>query len=242
MNPNTIKIENKGKTQIIAHRGVSGLEKENTHAAFVAAGNRSYFGIESDVHRTADGKFVMIHDDDTARVAIDKLPVEETTYETLRALRLTDMDGKRGRSDLRIPSLSEYVSICKKYGKIGVLELKNAFSVSDILSICEEIDAQDYFNSMIFISFCYDNLVLLKRNRPEAEAQFLTVKFTEDLVERLTEYDLGLDIYYKYLTAENVALCHENGICVNCWTVDSAEDAAMLIGYGVDYITSNILE
>ena len=45
-----------------------------------------------------------------------------------------------------------------------------------------------------------------------------------------------------YLTAENVALCHENGICVNCWTVDSAEDAAMLIGYGVDYITSNILE
>lgn len=40
---------------MIAHRGVSGLERENTCAAFVAAGNRSYYGIETDIHRTADG-------------------------------------------------------------------------------------------------------------------------------------------------------------------------------------------
>ena len=57
---NTIKLENKGHTQMIAHRGVCGLEPENTNAAFIAAGNRSYYGIESDVHKTADGKFVSI--------------------------------------------------------------------------------------------------------------------------------------------------------------------------------------
>lgn len=38
---NTISIDSKN-VQIIAHRGVSGLEMENTAAAFVAAGNRSY--------------------------------------------------------------------------------------------------------------------------------------------------------------------------------------------------------
>ena len=64
----TIKIEKKN-TLMVAHRGVSGLEKENTLAAFIAAGNRSYYGIETDVHRTADGQFVVFHDDNTQRVA-----------------------------------------------------------------------------------------------------------------------------------------------------------------------------
>ena len=30
-------------TRMIAHRGLSGIERENTCAAFVAAGNRSYY-------------------------------------------------------------------------------------------------------------------------------------------------------------------------------------------------------
>ena len=55
----TIKF-NKKNVKIIAHRGLSGIECENTNAAFVAAGNRSYFGIETDVHITADGKFVLV--------------------------------------------------------------------------------------------------------------------------------------------------------------------------------------
>ena len=57
------------KPKMIAHRGVSKLERENTCAAFIAAGNRSYFGIETDVHVTADGQYVIIHDDTTTRVA-----------------------------------------------------------------------------------------------------------------------------------------------------------------------------
>ena len=63
----TVKISH-GNTKMIAHRGLSGIEQENTNAAFVAAGNRSYYGIETDVHRTADGQYVIIHDDTTARV------------------------------------------------------------------------------------------------------------------------------------------------------------------------------
>ena len=60
---NTIKFDKKD-TRVIAHRGLSGLEKENTNSAFVAAGNRSYYGIETDIHRTKDGHFVINHDGD----------------------------------------------------------------------------------------------------------------------------------------------------------------------------------
>ena len=65
---NTIKIEKKN-TKIIAHRGLSGIEPENTNAAFVAAGNRSYFGIETDVHKTLDGEIVISHDAHLRRTA-----------------------------------------------------------------------------------------------------------------------------------------------------------------------------
>ena len=72
----TTKI-NRGNTKMIAHRGLSGLETENSIPAFVAAANRSYYGIETDVHRTGDGRFVIIHDDATDRVAKESLDVEK---------------------------------------------------------------------------------------------------------------------------------------------------------------------
>ena len=194
------------------------------------------------MHRTLDGYYVVIHDDNTARVAVDKLVVEESTYETLRSLRLTDKNGEKGRSDLRIPSLEEYISICKKYEKIAVLELKNHFDPEQVEEIVKTIESLDHLEGTVFISFDYNNMVNLKRLRPNATAQFLVSSFGEDLIDKLLAYNLDLDIYYKALTAENVALCHENGIKVNCWTVDDPEKAEALIGYGVDYITTNILE
>ena len=58
----TIKV-NKGNVKMVAHRGVSGLELENTNAAFVVAGNRTYYGIETDVHVTKDEQIAVFHDD-----------------------------------------------------------------------------------------------------------------------------------------------------------------------------------
>lgn len=115
---NTIKI-NKLKTKMIAHRGLSGIEKENSNAAFVAAGNRSYFGIETDVHVTKDGKFVIIHDATTDRISLDayKINVEENDYSTIENIVLPDLDGSTSRGDIRIPLLIEYINICKKYEK-----------------------------------------------------------------------------------------------------------------------------
>ena len=159
---NTIKLESKGHTQMIAHRGVCGLEPENTHAAFVAAGNRSYYGIEADVHKTADRKFVIMHDGNTLRMSGDDIEISKATFETLRGLRLKQKDGKRGRTDLRIPSMEEYLEICKYYGKKAVLELKDAFTDEDIDEIIRIGDNLGYMEHIVFISFKLNNLLLLK--------------------------------------------------------------------------------
>ena len=87
---NTIKFD-KGNVQVVAHRGLSGLEPENSIPAFVAAGNRSYFGIETDIHVTKDGKFIVIHDETTTRVAGDTIYVEECTYDFVRKVVLDNI-------------------------------------------------------------------------------------------------------------------------------------------------------
>ena len=237
----TIKI-NAGKTLMVAHRGVSGIEKENTHAAFVAAGNRSHYGIETDVHRTLDGKYVCFHDDTTGRVAIDNLVVEESTFDTLRNLLLTDVDGKKGRTDLRIPTLQEYIQICKKYDKVAVLELKNHFPEEDVIRIIEIIQQEGYLSNVIFISFDFENMLTIRRLLPKQRAQYLTVKYSEELVEQLVNERLDLDILHEALTKENIEYMHSRGIVINCWTVDDPARGEELASWGVDYITSNILE
>lgn len=233
---------NSDKVKVIAHRGLSGIELENTNSAFVAAGNRSYFGIETDVHRTSDGEFIIIHDDNTKRVAQDEMIVEKTCYETLRAIRLCDKDGKKGRYDLMMPSLREYIQICKKYEKKAVLELKNHFKPVDVYKIIDVIAGEEYLDNTIFISFDLPNMICIRERLPEQKAQFLISEYTDWLLDTLVKHHLDLDIKYTALKSEHVKELHENGIEVNVWTVDTLEDAQRMIDYGVDYITSNIVE
>ena len=235
----TIKLG--APVRMIAHRGMCGLERENTCAAFVAAGNRSYYGVETDVHRTADGKFIVIHDDTTDRVTGISCTVEETDFDTLRALRAMDLEGVT-RGDLQLPSLDEYIRICKKYEKEAVLELKNHFEPKDIEAIIAIIRDLGWLEHTTFISFDLPNMLCIREKLPQQQAQYLVEKFGDDLLDILTKNHLDLDIYYKAISAEQVRACHDAGILVNVWTVNGLEDGKRLAEYGVDFITSNILE
>lgn len=238
----TLKLICDNKPLMVAHRGLSGIEKENTHGAFIAAGNRSYYGIETDIHRTLDGKYVCMHDFDTARVGIDKLVVEESTYDTLRSLKLCGKDGKKDRADICIPSLAEYIAICRRYDKVAVCELKGGFTKDEIIEICAIIAAEGWIHRTVFISFTLQNLIHLREYLPKQAAQFLFSGDPKDVPEILNEYDLDLDIYYKDLSTELCEKVHSDGHKINVWTIDDPEDAAELVRMGVDFITSNILE
>lgn len=240
----TVKFFHPRKPQMIAHRGVSGLETENTCAAFVAAGNRSYFGVETDVHASADGVYILSHDDNVRRVSGEELRIPDTDAATLRALTLYDKaSGQKDRGDLRLPLLEEYVRICRWYEKTCVLEVKETLRPRQMAGIVESIRALGWLEHTIFISFAHENLVELRRLLPAARLQFLTGDAPDEaLLARLLPWRLDLDIYYKSLTQQGLALMHQNGVQVNCWTVDEAPAAAQLADWGVDYITSNILE
>lgn len=232
---------NKGSALMVAHRGLSGIERENTIAAFVAAANRSYFGIETDVYRTKDGKYVLFHDGTTGRIGLDNIPITESTYNLLSSVELTDVDG-RTRSDLHIALLSEYVRVCKKYGKKCVLEIKGQFEREHIKDVVDIIKDENYVDGVIFISFHICNLIYMREFLPDQPAQLLTGEINDNMLKMLLENKLDIDVIHTMVTEENIKLLHENGIKVNVWTVDDPQKGEQYAAWGVDYITTNILE
>lgn len=238
---NTIKF-NKKDVLVVAHRGLSGIEKENTNSAFVAAGNRSYYGIETDIRRTADGRFIVNHDGALTRVAGENVPVEEVSLAVSQSVILFDKDGSKDRADLRPCTLENYLSICKKYEKHCVLELKSDFTVEETEHFISVIKSFDYLDNLTFISFKFDNLVKIREILPDQPIQYLFSEINEEVIERSINAKFDVDVRYTELTAEYVQRFHDAGLKVNCWTVDSPEDAERLVEMGVDFITTNILE
>ena len=227
---------------MVAHRGLSGIEPENTAAAFIAAGNRSYFGVETDIYRTLDGRFAVNHDGNLSRVGGVDMLVEGSTLEELQQVVLFDKDGAKNRCDLRVCTLESYLSICKRYEKHCVLELKSDFTDSEIARIIEIIEAYGCIDTVTFISFNYNNLLRIRKILPNQSAQYLFGNVTDEVISMLAKDRIDADVHYPCLTKENIDALHFANIKVNCWTVDSKFDAENLAMWGVDYITSNILE
>jgi len=238
---NTIKFDNRN-TRMTAHRGLSGLERENTASAFVAAGNRNYYGIETDIWRTSDGHFVVNHDGRADRVAGVRVDMETTPWALLREVVLYDTDGTKDRFDLRLPSLENYITICKKYEKVCVLELKSVFTSEETASFIEIIRRYDYLDRVIFISFHYDNLLSVRALLPHQPCQYLTGDNSDEMIAKLAADGMDIDILHTALTEERVQAMHRAGLTVNCWTVDNPARGEELARWGVDHITSNILE
>lgn len=253
----TIKIHKKN-TQMVAHAGLMGMESANTNAGFIAAGNRTYYGIETDVRVTADGEIAVLHNPTTAGISPIVLTVAESTLSELQAIPLYDRPFFYGmeqygltqkenalRSDLHIPSLAEYIHICKKYGKVCILELKSEMTPENIAHILGQYREQDYLDGVVFICFKWETLTEVRRQAPDATVQLLTDEkqvFTDEFLDEVAAVGFDLDIHIFTTTKELVERIHARGIKVNVWTCDWLERAADLVEWGVDYITTNVLE
>lgn len=237
----TIKLDKKGTgVLMIAHRGLSGLETENTQCAFVAAGNRSYYGIETDVHFTKDGKYVISHDGNLNRIFGKDIEIKDYLYEDLRKVR------KIEKGDtveyMAVPTLREYFDVCRRYGKKSVLELKEEYTDEQLKEIIEIAKEEKQFENVIFISFFPDNMIRLRKILPNHPLQLLTGPINSEIMDICESNSLEIDADYMSLNEENISELKRRGIKINCWIVNDLEHAEKLVSRGVDFITTNILE
>lgn len=124
------------KAQLIAHRGAYNNNQgilENTHEAFRLAKKLGCWGIELDVHTTADRVLVVNHDPTLNRLWGQDEAISNLTFSALRTL----VPG--------VPSLAEVVA---EYGKKMHLfiELKTPVQDEDVLvqTLCSLSPCKDY--------------------------------------------------------------------------------------------------
>ena len=242
MEKDTIKIGVPFKG-MIGHRGCAGLETENTLKAFNKGGSKTYIGLECDVHPTLDGFIVVNHDETLERVVGNKAVINKMTFNDLRAIPFPDKANDSIINDeIRIPLLEEYLDVCIKYDKIPVIELKQTLRSQDIDRVLEIVDSKNLMDKVIFISFFPGYLTKIRQQLPNVKIQFLSQTWSEGIFDLCVHFNFGIDLEHTKCTKEVIDKMHSKGLKVNVYTVDDKDEALTLISYGIDYITSNILE
>jgi len=213
--------------QIIAHRGASSAERENTVAAFHRAAAMRADAVELDVRVAADGALVVHHDpalDDGVRVA--SLP--------------------RAELPAHVPTLAEALDACA--GMWVNVEIKNSPGDPDFDPDAKVADAtvallRERGDTDRYLISCFD-IATLDRCRglaPEIATAFLSVDAPDGIAATLASRGhRAFHPWHPIVTPDLVEECHAAGVDVNVWTCDDPERMAELIAWGVDGICTNL--
>lgn len=228
--------------KMIAHRGYSKYELENTKEAFLAAANRSYFGIETDVVLLKDRSMILFHDDDLVRLAESNQKIRDLTLKEALRIELK-AKGTYHTYHYHITTPLEYLRICKHYNKYPVIELKWGMDNDAVDKLMELLLEENMYDKSMIICYTFTTILYLKEKYPNYHTQYLLgMLYSEEIIDKCLENEISIDLRWDLVTKELVDRFHEKNLEVNVWTVDSKETYEKMKEYGVDYITTNILE
>lgn len=206
------------KTLKIGHRGAKGYEPENTLISFQKALDFLVDGIELDVHLSADGHIMVIHDDTIDRTTNGKGLVSQFTLRELKSFTINDRHS--------IPTLEEVFDLVNQDCFINI-ELKNYETAEKVASIIGKYVSKKNWQYQHFLVSSFDWNAL-------QQVRFLNYKIP---IGVLTETDLDLAFsfarfikaesihpHFHLVTAENTAKMQEKGIQVFPWTINELED------------------
>ena len=229
------------KTKRIAHRGYSGLAPENSIPAYEKASEYDYWGGECDVAETLDHEFVLMHDDTIDRTTNGSGNVSTLTLSQLKEFNIDSGSNIASYPNLKIPTLQEYLSTCKNCNIVPVIEVKTISdnSIDKFLGI---IRSYGLIDKAIVISFNYDLLVKIRNKEKRLILQPL-LPLNETSIEKCVALGANthIDCPETDATLELVELAHKKGLLVNVWTVNDKNKLKTLVGYGVDFITTDVL-
>src|SRR5919107_3649636 len=156
-------------TLIYAHRGASAIHPENTLRAFRHALALGVDGIELDVHATADGIPVVIHDRDVERTTdgagyVDEMPLA----------RLQFFDAGDGE---RVPTLASVLALVGDAARLDI-EIKGAGIERAVVDVLAQYPAVTWAIS----SFAWDTLRTVRQLDPAAEVWPLAERVGDDLL------------------------------------------------------------
>jgi glycerophosphoryl diester phosphodiesterase len=219
----------------IAHRGASAEFPENTLAAFAAALRAGAHMCELDVHRSADGALVVIHDETVDRTTEGCGRVEAMTLSELKRL-----DAGRWRdakfAGERIPTLQEVFDAVGDRCALNI-ELKGT-GVEE--QVCRMIREWGVERTALVSSFDWSRLARLRKIAPEIRIGLLAERAPARLINAAVRMNAwAINPGFKLVKAELCAAAHRHGLKVYAWTVDDPDQMQRMKAEGVDGIMTN---
>lgn len=227
------------RPRILAHRGANSLEPENSIPAFEAAGRIGAWAIETDVHKTADGKLICFHNKKVDGLTDGEGVIAEMTFDEIRRLRITAGNNVEAHTayELRIPTFEEYLTICYRYGSVPFIELKTSIAEETMFEV-KQMGLED---RCVFSSVKFQPL---EDARALSDRVFIHHIFSsEERIERLAEMEYS-GMSFKIANLDEVPhglveKVHSAGVRICFRAADTPEIVRKAISMGVDYVPSN---
>lgn len=220
--------------RVVAHRGLHMGYPENSFSAMKTGWEGRGGWCECDVHLSADGEVVVIHDDKLDRTTTGSGLVCRRSWAELRELRLRDGAGRP--TEERLPSLKELLGMMPAEAGL-LLEIKAAFGKEDVPGLVKMLEG----HRCIAQSFRVDNITLVMQSDPGMRTAWLV----DDAGQAVAGESMipspcpGMCAGHGSLNADVVRLLHDQGRWVGAWTVNKAADMRRMLAIGVDMIITD---
>jgi glycerophosphoryl diester phosphodiesterase len=226
---------------IIAHRGASNLAPENSLKAFRKAIELGADYIEFDIHKSKDGKIIIMHDANIFRMTGKSGIIKNMTFEELKNLEVGDGE--------KIPTLFMLIKLAK--GKIALnCEIKVKGLEEKLVEILQE---NDIIESTLISSFKTGILLKIQKLEPQLRLAVLRPSRMQWITSLISPKRMITTATKNRFYAVNprcffvnnkfVERAHNHNLKVFPWTIDSEKKMKKLVKIGVDgIITNNILK
>lgn len=229
--------------KVFAHRGMwrrgnDIIAPENSMDGFALAARFGYKHIEMDTVRTLDGNWIVLHDSTLDRTfnrasdytAITGVTAATTTLADLRANYVHISSNVRMRRP--IPTLFEFLQLCKKFKIIPFVEIKDLpimtnAKVLEVFNLCKSVLGEEGFYIMTFTNFEFLDYLRTVSKKVKL------VYFGNDITRPITAGNSVYAMEYTTITPALVKQAHDAGIEIAGWTV-AANNYYMLSNLGVD--------
>jgi glycerophosphoryl diester phosphodiesterase len=237
-------------TRIVAHRGGALLWPENSLRAFRGALALGADDLELDVHLTADGEVVVIHDPTLDRTTTGQGPVATRRLADLAGVRLREANG--GATDEPVPSLGQVLDLLAPTAAGLLLEIKvGAGGVRHPgieERVLQAIAARGLGLRVQVMAFEEETVaritaldpgtrtVLLIGRRDAARLGGRAIEGVKRAAQ-LGAASVGLD--YRLIDADVVAAARATRLSLGAWTVNDEPGIQRMLALGVESITSD---
>jgi glycerophosphoryl diester phosphodiesterase len=213
----------------IGHRGVMGVEPENTLRSFVAAQQAGLDVIELDLHLSKDGALVVMHDAKVDRTTDGSGPIAEKTLAELRAL-----DAGQGE---RIPLFEEVLDAVRAPLQAEIKDVAAAKALAEVMR------RRDLVSRVEVLSFHDEAIAETARLVPGVRTALVADHSGTEVVERATAVGAGtLVLNIRRLTLEIVEHARAADLRVIGWVVNTQDHLRLARALELDGATTDYPE